>query len=91
MPAETPKREPMHRLATALAESLKAIEADYSEEMREVREKLGEARREAEKDEPSTTKIKAILADLNDSVKTVAALDPVWRGVQRVARMLGLD
>ena len=91
MPAETPKREPMHRLASALAESLKAIEADYSEEMREVREKLAEARREAEKDEPSTVKIKALLADLNDTVKTVAALDPVWRGVQRVARMLGLD
>jgi hypothetical protein len=86
-----PADKPMHRLAAALAESLKAIEASYSEEMREIREKLMEARHEAEKDEPNGQKIKAILADCNSMVKSFAGLDPVWRGVQRIARMVGLD
>jgi hypothetical protein len=91
MPADTPKREPIHRLATALAESLKAIEADYGEEAREIRAKLAEARHEAEKAEPNGTKIKAILADCGDMVKSFAALDPMWQGIQRIARLVGLD
>jgi hypothetical protein len=82
--------EPMHRLAAALAESLKAIESDYGEEMREIREKLAEARNEAEKAEPNGVKLKAILADCGEIVRTFAALDPAWQGVQRVARMVGI-
>jgi hypothetical protein len=81
----------MHHLASALADSLKQIEADYGEEAREVRAKLAEAHAEATKHEPSSNKLKAILADVNEAVKSVAALDPVWRTVQRVARMVGLD
>ena len=81
----------MHPLASALADSLKQIEADYGEEAREVRAKLAEAHAEASKHEPSSTKLKAILADVNEAVKSVAALDPVWRTIQRVARMVGLD
>jgi hypothetical protein len=90
MSTEPTKREPMHRLAAALAESLKAIESDYGEEMREIREKLAEARNEAEKAEPNGVKLKAILADCSEIVRTFAALDPAWRGVQRVARMIGI-
>ena len=80
----------MHRLAAALSDSLEAIEADYSEEMREIREKLAEARAEAEKDEPNSVKIREILDDCSDMVKSFAALDPLWQGVQRVARMVGI-
>jgi hypothetical protein len=81
----------MHRLASALAESLKQIEADYGEETREIRAKLGEARAEAEKHEPNSTKLKAILADCSEMMKSFAALDPAWRAIQRVARLVGLD
>jgi hypothetical protein len=91
MPADQSKREPMHGLVAALSDSLKAIEADYSEEMREIREKLAEARAEAEKHEPNSVKIREILADCGDMVKSFAALDPAWQGVQRVARMLGIS
>ena len=81
----------MKDLASALAQSIKQIEADYGEEAREIRAKLAEARAEAEKHEPNSTKLKAILADCNDMVKSVAAHDPAWKAVQRVARLLGLD
>jgi hypothetical protein len=91
MSSDTPTpRDPMHRLAAALADSLKAIESDYSEEVRGIREKLAEARQEAEKVEPNSVKLKAILADCNDMVRTFAALDPAWQGVQRVARLIGI-
>ena len=83
--------EPMHRLAAALAQSLKQIEADYGEETREIRAKLAEARAEAEKREPNSAKLKAILADCGEMVKSFAGLDPAWRAVQRVARLVGLD
>lgn len=76
-------------LATALAESLRAIDDDYTEEMRELREIFEQARKEAEKDEPDGLKLKALLADGNEMVKTFAALDPAWQGVQRVARLFG--
>ena len=81
----------MHHLASALADSLKQIEADYGEEAREVRAKLAEAHAEAAKHEPNSTKLKAILADCGDMVKSFAALDPTWKAVQRVARLVGLD
>jgi hypothetical protein len=78
-------------LAAALSESLKAIDGDYREELRELRALLDEARREAEKDEPNGVKLKAILADCRDMFRTVAALDPMWQGIQRIARMVGID
>jgi len=81
----------MHKLASALADSLKQIEADYGEEAREIRAKLAEARAEAEKHEPNSTKLKAILADCREMVKSFAALDPAWQAIQRVARLVGLD
>jgi len=77
-------------LAHALGQSLKAIDADYKEEMRELRALFEEARTEAEKKEPDSIKLKALLADANEMVKTFAGLDPVWQGVQRVAKMFGL-
>jgi hypothetical protein len=76
-------------LAAALAQSLKAIDDDYKEEMRELRELFEEAKKEAEKDEPDSVKLKALLADAREMVRTFAALDPVWQGVQRVARLFG--
>ncbi len=81
----------MQRLAAALADSLKQIEADYGEEAREIRAKLAEARAEAEKHEPNSAKLRAILADCSEMVKSFAGLDPAWRTIQRVARLVGLD
>lgn len=77
-------------LAAALADSVKAIDADYSEEMRELRALFEEARLEAEKDEPSDVKLKALLHDANEMARTFATLDPAWGAVQRVARMFGI-
>jgi hypothetical protein len=85
----TPK-ESMPHLVTALAASLKAIDRDYKEEMRELRGLLEEAKQEAEKKEPNGVKLKALLADVGKMVQTFAALDPMWQGVQRVAKMVGL-
>ena len=80
---------PPSDLVDALATSLKAIDDDYTEEMRELRALFEEARQEAAKDEPNGQKLKALLADANEMVRTFAGLDPVWQGVQRVARMVG--
>ena len=78
-------------LTTALAQSIKAIDDDYKEEMRALRALFEEAREEAAKDEPDGVKLKALLADAREMVKTFASLDPMWQGVQRVARLFGLD
>jgi len=77
-------------LAAALAQSLKAIDDDFREEMRELRALFHAAKTEAEKDEPDRVKLKALLADAKEMVKTFAGLDPVWQGVQRVARLFGM-
>ncbi len=77
-------------LATALANSVKAIDADYTEEMRELRALFEEARLEAEKDEPSDVKLKALLSDANEMARTFATLDPAWGVAQRVARLFGI-
>lgn len=76
-------------LVDALGQSLKAIDDDFTEEMRELRALFAEARLEAEKDEPNAVKLRALLADANEMVRTFAGLDPVWQGVQRVARLFG--
>ena len=76
-------------LVGALAQSLKAIDDDFKEEMRELRALFHEAKQEAEKDEPDSLKLKNLLADANEMVKTFAGLDPIWLGVQRVARLFG--
>jgi len=81
---------PKAHLAAALAASLKAIDDDYKEEMREMRELLVEAKKEAEKQEPNMVKLKALLGDGKKMVETFAALDPVWQGIQRVSKMLGI-
>jgi hypothetical protein len=78
-------------LTAALAQSIKAIDDDYKEEMRELRALFEAAREEAAKDEPDGVKLKALLADAGEMVKTFARLDPMWQGVQRVARLFGLD
>jgi hypothetical protein len=77
-------------LVSALGQSLKAIDDDYTEEMRELRILFAEAKREAEKDEPDSVKLKALLADANEMVRTFTILDPAWQAVQRVARMFGM-
>jgi hypothetical protein len=77
-------------LVAALGHSLKAIDGDYKEEMRELREIFEEAKKEAEKKEPDRVKLKALLADANEMARTFATLDPAWQAVQRVAKMFGL-
>jgi len=77
-------------LAHALGQSLKAIDDDYKEEMRELRTLFAEAKKEAEKDEPDSVKLKALLADAGEMVRTFAILDPAWQAVQRVAKMFGM-
>ena len=79
-----------HNLVAALGHSLKAIDDDFKEEMRELRALFHEAKTEAEKEEPDSVKLKALLADGNEMIKTFAGLDPVWQGVQRVARLFGM-
>ena len=76
-------------LVDELGASIRAIEGDYKEEGRELRLLFEEARREAQKDEPDGVKLKALLADANEMARTISLLDPVWVGVQRVAKMLG--
>ena len=90
MTLPNPPAGPLSHLAAALAASVKAIDDDYVEEMREIRELLDEARIEAQKDEPNGTKLTAVLGDVKKMVETFAGLDPAWQGVQRVARMVGL-
>ena len=58
--------------------------------MRELRALFEEAKEEAEKDEPDGVKLKALLADANEMVRTFAILDPTWQAVQRVAKMFGM-
>jgi len=77
-------------LATALADSIKAIDDDYKEEMRELRALFADAKNEAEKDEPDSVKLRNLLTDANEMARTFATLDPAWQAVQRVARMFGL-
>ena len=48
-------------LASALGQSLKAIDDDYKEEMRELRALFEDAKREAEKEEPD--RVTALLRD----------------------------
>ncbi len=76
-------------LAEALADSLAAIDAAYKEEMRELRAIFQDAKAEAEKDEPDSVKLKALLADANEAARTFSILDPAWQVVQRVSKMLG--
>jgi TATA-binding protein-associated factor Taf7 len=77
-------------LVAALGQSLKAIDDDYKEEMRELRALFEDAKKEAEKDEPDGTKLRHLLADATEMARTFATLDPAWQAVQRVARMFGL-
>jgi DNA replication initiation complex subunit (GINS family) len=77
-------------LVNALAHSLQAIDDDFTEEMRELRALFAEAKKEAEKDEPNRQKLKALLRDANEMVRTFTILDPAWQGVQRVARLFGM-
>jgi hypothetical protein len=87
--SQTPKQSMPH-LVSALAASLKAIDDDYREEMREMRELLEKAKQEAEKHEPNGVKLRVLLADAGKMVQTFAGLDPMWQGVQRIARMVGI-
>lgn len=82
--------ESRHDLVAALSQSLKAIDDDYKEEMRELRELFEDARKEAEKKEPDSVKLKALLADAGEMARTFATLDPAWQAVQRVARLFGV-
>ena len=77
-------------LVAALGHSLKAIDGDYKEEMRELRALFEDARKEAEKNEPDSVKLKALLADAGEMARTFATLDPAWQAVQRVARLFGV-
>ena len=55
-----------------------------------TRDAAKEAKREAEKDEPNGQKLRALLHDANEMVRTFTILDPAWQGVQRVARLFGM-
>jgi TATA-binding protein-associated factor Taf7 len=77
-------------LVAALGQSLKAIDDDYKEEMRELRALFEDAKKEAEKDEPDGTKLRHLLADAAEMARTFATLDPAWQAVQRIAKMFGL-
>ena len=57
--------------------------------MREMRELLEEARKEAEKHEPHMVKLRALPIDRKKIAQTFAALDPMWQDGQPVTRMIG--
>jgi hypothetical protein len=82
--------EQRHDLIAALGHSLKAIDDDFKEEMRELRALFADAKHEAEKDEPDRVKLKALLTDAGEAARTFATLDPAWQAVQRVARLFGI-
>ncbi len=77
-------------LVHALGQSLKAIDDDYKEEMRELRLLFEDAKNEAEKDEPDRVKLNNLLSDANEMARAFATLDPAWQAVQRVARLFGI-
>lgn len=81
---------PNKDIVDAIVQSIKAIDDDYTEEMRELRALYEEARREAEKDEPNDVKLKALIKDAGEMARTFATLDPVWQAVQRVSRLFGI-
>ena len=54
------------------------------------KDRFAEAKKEAEKDEPDSVKLKALLADAGEMVRTFTILDPAWQAVQRVAKMFGM-
>jgi len=90
-PPSSPPHDSMHNLASALGEMLHAINSDYREEMREMREIFEEAKKEAQKPEPDSLKLKALLGDVKEAARTFATLDPAWKGIQSVAHMLGFQ
>jgi hypothetical protein len=90
-PPPSPAHGSMPHLVSALGEMLHAINSDYREEMREMREIFEEAKKEAQKPEPDGHKIKALLGDVKEAARTFATLDPAWRGIQSVAHMLGFQ
>lgn len=77
-------------LVHALGQSLKAIDADYTEEMRELRILFEDAKAEAEKDEPDRERLNNLLTDANEMARTFATLDPAWQALARVARLFGI-
>ena len=77
-------------LVHALGQSLKAIDDDYKEEMRELRILFEDAKAEAEKDEPDRDRLNNLLSDANEMARTFATLDPAWQAVVRVARLFGI-
>lgn len=81
---------PNKDVVDAIVQSIKAIDDDYTEEMRELRALYEEARREAEKDEPNDVKLRALVKDAGEMARTFATLDPVWQAVQRVSRLFGI-
>ncbi len=80
----------MQDLAGALGTLLVLMDRHHSEDTRELRELVVEAKDEAEKAAPNGLRLKSILTGCRDTIQTFAALDPGWQGVQRIAQMLGL-
>jgi hypothetical protein len=79
----------MQDLAAALGSLIELIDRHHSDDARELREVVAEAKAEAEKSAPNRLRLKSILAGCRDAVQTFAALDPGWQGVQAIAHMLG--
>ena len=80
----------MSELVSALNRLLEAMAESQRPELAEVREILVEAKEEAAKPSPNRLKLSTLLAGSGGIVQTVAALQPAWEVVHRLARTLGL-
>jgi hypothetical protein len=82
--------EGMVELTAAIGRLLDGMAQMPRPELSEVREILLEAREEATKPAPNRLRLRSILAGTKDGLAGVAALQPAWETVYRVAQMLGL-
>jgi len=67
---------------------LEAIDRNYPDDLREMRELVAEAKDEAENGAPNGLRLRSILGYCRDAVQTFAALDPSYQALQRIAQTL---
>jgi hypothetical protein len=80
--------EGMAELVTVLGALLEAMKGHP--QLGEVRDIVIEAKDEAAKPTPNRLKLRSILAGVSDGLQGIAAIQPAWEAVHRVAQMVGL-
>jgi hypothetical protein len=80
----------MTELAAALGNLLAAMDTHHHGAAPDLRQYIEEAKREAEKPQPSLLRLKGFFGAAKDAVQTFAGLSPAWDVAQRIAHSLGL-